>query len=106
MEAKKRKIGSVTIDKLAQMMQRGFAELREDVSGDLSGLKTEMREGFKQSEERDLTLAKRLDGVVADIRDIKLNVRSLVRCDNEQELEINELRSRVGRVEKKIGLEV
>ena len=85
----------VTVDELAQMSQREFTAIREEIKQgfestarkeDLRILRTDVEAGFQAVTETMKTIVEKLDLVRTDI------------------IEIHDLRARVERLEKKVGL--
>lgn len=92
----------LTIDDLAVMVKRGFdgTATKDDLKGfatkdDLKGLAT--KNDFR-------ILADDLEIIRADIRDIKGSLGPLVRTIAAQDREMQELRVRVARLERKAGV--
>ena len=87
----------MTIDKLAEMSQKEFtaihgemAEMKGELKEDISLLRRDMGAGFG-------SLAEVLKEIRADVKDIKSDVMTV----NE---DYAELRTRIERLEKKVGL--
>lgn len=87
----------ITLEGLAVMVKRGF----DDISGRMA-TKEDLK-GFATKEDFKL-LAVEIDRIHADIRDIKITLGPLARIAGAHEREILELRFRVAKLEKKVGL--
>lgn len=93
---KKNSVKKITIETLARITAKGFENVatKDDLKNlatkdELKDTKDEMRSGFK-------ILADTLDLVRSDIRDLKISV----------EVDLKDLKHRVERLEKKVGLTV
>ena len=119
----KKKNNQTTIDDLAVMMNRGFNEaqkylekrlgelerkmatkdeLKHEVAGlktDVSSLKTDVS-GLKEAMK---VLVEEMNATHTDVRYIKSTVSMLTRSDTAQEASIQDLTSRVHRLEQKVG---
>lgn len=84
-----------TIDGLAEMIQRTMAS-KEDLKGMAS--KEDLQEFRREVMEKH-------DRIHSDIRDIKMTLGPLVRAVAAMEREYQELYTRVGRLERKVGIE-
>jgi len=94
----------MTLDKLGQMSQREFlsiheemGEFREEVKGEFGRVHEDIQILRRDTEAGFGTLAEILKSVRADLKDIKSDVATV----NE---DYRELRIRVERLEKKVGL--
>ena len=91
---------NLTIQDLAAMVQKGFLGISSEVQGvkeELHELKAGMKEFQKNTVEE-------LGRINDDIHDIKVTLGPLVRITADNEIEVKELKFRVGRLERKVGL--
>ena len=96
----------ITLEKLAKMIAKGF---------DTTATKEEMRRGFEAVDQRFEAVDEELksirselgmfrDETVSELKEIKTVLGPLVRTVAGLEIDVNELRSRVARLEQKTGL--
>ena len=100
---------AITLEQLAQMVQRGFEQTatKEDLGGvdsQLESLRAEMERRFEQVDNRFLGVDRRLDSIDMEVREIKVILGPLVRTVAGMEVDIHDLQSRVRRLEKKTEL--
>ena len=86
-----------TIDDLAIMMNGGFTATQTHMDEQLDALKGEMMGIMKD-------MAEELAATHEDVRYVRNTVTMLVRSDAAHEAAIESLRTRVERVERKIGI--
>ena len=83
----------MTINQLARMMQRQFADMHIEFSKE-----------FSRVHETHKVFVDEFDRIRADIRDIKTTLGPLVRIMAGQDGEIKDLNMRLHRVERKVGI--
>lgn len=86
----------MTLEKLAAMSQRQFLQIRDEMSGmkgEMAGMKEEMHLLRRDVEAGFGALSSGMKAVMDKLNDIQKDV-----------IEIHDLRSRVERLEKKVGL--
>ena len=89
MAKKKENTGKVTIDQLARMVQKGFLDVGRQF------------EGINQIHK---TFASEFDRIRSDIRDIKITLGPLVHFMGMADAEMGDMKSRLSRVERKVGI--
>ena len=57
----------ITLDKLAEMVASGFAEVQEKIDGSVGGLRTEMNAGFAAVDRRFTVMSQRIDQLDAKL---------------------------------------
>lgn len=85
----------ITLEQLAQMIQRGFEEAAS--KKELQAVREDMVQRFQ-------AVNNNIDALHSEIREIKLALPPLLRTVVQLEVEVTELRQRVIRLEKKAGL--
>ena len=89
----------MTIEDLAVMVQKGFQEVTSKMA-----TKQELNEFRKEFHDFQKDSMEEFDRITADIRDIKITLGPLVRTVAAMESQIQNLNTRVSRVERKTGL--
>ena len=92
---KAEKKGKMTLDKLAVMVATGFSDMDEKLDDRFKGMETRMTGVESKTERMEYRLMKVEDGLL----DLKLQANNLASRD-----EINEVKIRLTRVEKKVGI--
>ncbi len=85
----------ITIEMLAQMIQRGFQE---------TATKSELQELRKHGDENFRLLADDIRLVKEDVHDMKITLGPLVRTVAQMERELQNFHLRLSRLERKIGI--
>jgi hypothetical protein len=102
MKKGERKQGSISNEDLAQMSQREFAAIRDDLRAGFARMATREELGGLND---DLTLLRKdmesgFEGVRHDMKAMSAQMRTI----QEDVIELHDLRSRIERLEKKVGL--
>ena len=90
----------ITIQDLAIMVQKGFL----GVSSEIRGVKEELHEFKTEMKEFQKNTVEEFGRINDDIHDIKVTLGPLVRITADNEIEVKDLKFRVGRLERKVGL--
>ncbi len=85
----------ISLEDLAAMVKRGFEESAS--KEELAALGKNMQDSF-------YAVSGDLDAIRSDIRDIKATLGPLVRVSAALEREVQELETRVGRLEREAGI--
>lgn len=93
----------ITIDDLARMVQKGFDEVRGEVTSGFNKVRVEMV-SKTEFQEFGKIVVDEFDRIRSDIRDIKTTLGPLVRIIADQEKMIQDFRFRIARLERKVGL--
>lgn len=96
------KNGKMTLEKLAQMVQRGF----EEVNGkfEFVATKKEIQAIRKEMDQRFQGVDNKIDALYLEVKEIKSVLPPLVRAMGHFEGEMLNFKQRLLRVEKKVGL--
>ncbi len=92
----------ITLEKLAQMIQRGFEEAA--TKKELQALREDIDQRFEDMEQRFQAVNNNIDALHSEIREIKLALPPLLRTVAQLEVEVTDLRQRISRLERKAGL--
>lgn len=93
--------GTMTLDKLAWMVQQGFATMEKSFIQQIDELATELRGRLDRLEVRMTSLENRIDGLEAEVAAIH---RQLIHAVYENEFTTHE--RRVEKLERRAGLRV
>jgi predicted nuclease with TOPRIM domain len=99
MTPKKKKI---TLEGLARMIQRGFEDTA--TRGDLEGVRSEIRDLTTRLDRFETYVEGRFDTLEGEVVRIREEVKLLRKDLGNNEVNLHDLRSRVERLEKKLGL--
>ena len=92
----------ITLEQLAQMIQRGFEETSR--KEDVSSFREEVTEHFEDVDSHFKAVEQRLDSIDGEIKEIKIVLGPLARAVAQMEVDISTLRSRIDRLERRFGL--
>lgn len=94
----------ITIEGLATRMEKGFESMAAMVKRGFDGMATkDDLKGMATKDDLKLVMAE-LDRMNSDVHDIKITLGPLVRIAAGHDREIQELRFRVNRLERKTGI--
>jgi len=91
-----------TLEQLAQMVQRGFEQT--STKEDLKRVREDVRTLRVDMENRFEGVDRRLDAIEMEVKEVRTVLGPLARTVAEMEFDLQDLRSRVERLEKKAGL--
>ena len=92
----------LTNEDLARMIAHGFAETA--TNAELKEFREEVEQRFGGVDQRIDGVEKKIDALGNEVREIKIALPPLVRSVEVLEVDVHDLRARVGRLEKKAGL--
>lgn len=94
----------MTLEKLAEITQAGFRELKQDLTQEMDKRFAEVDERFAEVDEHHKLLVEGIDTIRADVHDMKITLGPLVRAVTAVEDDVRGLDLRLKRVEKKVGI--
>ena len=93
----------MTLEELARMVQRGFQDMGEFRKG-MEEFRAEMEEFRAEVNEKFRDVHKKIDALYGEVKEVKSSLPPLIRNVAVLEIEVHDLRERLKRVEKKVGV--
>lgn len=101
-----KKKNQMTTEQLARIIQKGFdgIEHRVATKGELESFREDVNNRFEDMDNRFEGVGRRLDSIENEIREIKIVLGPLVRTVAAMEIDLKDLRGRIYRLERKVGI--